>query len=78
MIRFKYLDGSIIRYEFPEIVNVIKTGTKQIISKEKDYEAIIKSIPRNPETLFKISRLNHWHRGISVFRDYIPDSIILN
>jgi len=48
--------------------------SQEIVCKKKDYEVTVKTQPRYPETFFHISKTNLWHRGISVFRDFIPDS----
>lgn len=73
--KVQYLDTTVIWYHAPTYVNYIQTNVgSEIISKTRDYDPNIKAIPRYPETYFKITKSNSWHRGISVFRDYIPDS----
>ncbi|KAL4432711.1 hypothetical protein ABPG74_011532 [Tetrahymena malaccensis] len=77
--KVKYLDGTIIEYHAPTYVNYIETQVcREIISKKRDYEANVKAKPRQPETYFRISKTDQWHRGISLFRDYIPDSDALD
>ncbi|KAL4479127.1 hypothetical protein ABPG72_008957 [Tetrahymena utriculariae] len=77
--KVKYLDGTIIEYHAPTYVNYVETQVcKEIISKKRDYEANVKAKPRQPETYFRISKTDQWHRGISLFRDYIPDSDALD
>lgn len=73
--KLQYLDETIIQYHTPTYVNYVLTGaSKEIICKKKDYEPNIRAIPRQTETFFRISKINSWHRGVSLFRDYIPDS----
>ncbi|EGR27628.1 leucine rich repeat protein [Ichthyophthirius multifiliis] len=38
----------------------------------------LKAIPRQPETYFRITKTDQWHRGVSLFRDYVADSAALD
>lgn len=70
----KYKDGTVIAYHAPQFVNFISTTVYQSLIKGSDYEPTVKAKPRGEETFFRISKSNNWHRGISVFRDYLADS----
>ncbi|KAL4479131.1 hypothetical protein ABPG72_008961 [Tetrahymena utriculariae] len=71
----KYLDGTVMEYIVPTTVNVISTKLYQNIYKKKgDYEVQIKCLPRQEETYYKINYTNQWHRGISLFKSFIPDN----
>ncbi|EAS06063.2 hypothetical protein TTHERM_00853020 (macronuclear) [Tetrahymena thermophila SB210] len=71
----KYLDGTVMEYIVPTTVNVISTKLHQNIQKKKgDYEIQIKCLPRQEETYYKINYTNQWHRGISLFKSFIPDN----
>ncbi|KAL4432714.1 hypothetical protein ABPG74_011535 [Tetrahymena malaccensis] len=71
----KYLDGTVMEYIVPTTVNVINTKLHQNIQKKKgDYEIQVKCLPRQEETYYKINYTNQWHRGISLFKSFIPDN----
>lgn len=77
--KVKYLDGTVIEYHAPTYVNYLETEvSREIISKKRDYESNVKAKPRQPETYFRITKTDLWHRGVSLFRDYIPDSDALD
>lgn len=51
-----YLDGTVIEYPIPAYVNYVDTTlSKKIIVKKRDYEVIVKAIPRQSETLYHIT-----------------------
>ncbi|EAS06061.2 hypothetical protein TTHERM_00853000 (macronuclear) [Tetrahymena thermophila SB210] len=70
----KYLDGSIISYPTPPKINVITTQQQSPSILSSDYESNIKCIPREKEIFYKINFSDQWHKGISLFRNYIEDS----
>jgi len=45
--KVKYLDGTVIQYHTPKYVNTMMTSlNREIISKVKDYDPVIKALPR--------------------------------
>ncbi|KAL4479133.1 hypothetical protein ABPG72_008963 [Tetrahymena utriculariae] len=70
----KYLDGSVISYPTPPKINVITTQQQSEPILSTDYESNIKCIPREKETFYKINFSDQWHKGISLFRNYVEDS----